>query len=504
MENPFQILGITNITREQEVDILRRRLEELDRLEQSGQDLKQTRGVLSRSEYSLIGKSTEIEDYLNERFILGLSPDKKFFSKKDLEKLFERLSDLESKIEVDPKARGFKRKVSFSGIQAKRLSQSLSEQFSKIKSESKEYSTILKNFEKGPENPQYLDALDDLYIRYIYESKVIKIAAQVASKLEATEHIEKDYTFIQALRDNSQYQQLCSAYNKVGTVQARRDLIPEMYVKSRMADTSGITVPKDAYVRTLVRREKKFKKDFENARNMTMSERYQNGIPENQEHDYGWGIVLKDSTFLMKDEPVDNPIFQGKITVENIGSFTEESMFNARRYMRERNVNTSINHLQRNDDSDRRYTLDISKSHFKKIREYAWFYEATKTLYDYIYKVTKTDNTGRTSTDIVFSPLIARDLQSQENLEFVKNIYFSDYMLGIAKQNGGYAGRIIKSPEGLSISNEYSDDEIASAVLFDRGLRGNILDCRGKNKVPYYNANKQDFLNLINRAERTR
>ena len=56
------------------------------------------------------------------------------------------------------------------------------------------------------------------------------------------------------------------------------------------------------------------------------------------------------------------------------------------------------------------------------------------------------------------------------------NIYFSDYMLDIAEKNGGFAGNIERDGNGLSISTAYSQDEIASAILYQSGAMGRVTN----------------------------
>ena len=74
-------------------------------------------------------------------------------------------------------------------------------------------------------------------------------------------------------------------------------------------------------------------------------------------------------------------------------------------------------------------------------------------------------------------------------------------MLGLARTNGGYAGRIEKAPAGSEqkyfISNKYNHDEIASAVLFSYGAPGKILDKRKPGQSRRYDPANKDTLNKL-------
>ena len=203
----------------------------------------------------------------------------------------------------------------------------------------------------------------------------------------------------------------------------------------------------------------------------------------------------------MDNEPVNTPIFKGRITVENLGAFTEHSLFQKRKHDREKAIR--VRNRAKTKHSIFKKKLE-KKPEQKVIREYYYRSEACKILTDNILRVTKTDTQGKTSTDIIFSPLSETGMRGSSLSEFIKNVYLSDYMLDIAKQNGGYAGRIIKNDYGYYVSNIYNFEEIGSAILFQNGQMGDIMDNRDPEKrKKYTDVTKGKFLELINQ-ERNR
>lgn len=500
MENPFEVLGIEDITKEQQIRELEDRLRELKDLKKHmlGKHIKGTFGI----QYRLSNINGKIEEYLNEQYNLGLNPNKKFFSKEDLDKLYGTIfEEQDERFKIFQAMNPEEQAVMRRGIRV--MHNAFAEQAGKVNRDISEYTTILSEYRKNPNNSKAGAALNDLYLKKKYEDKVVQVAGRIAETLPKPERIEASTIFYDALTTDSEYQQLTSAYNMIATVEARQDLIPEKYVKRRMVDTSGLLVMDEEYIEKLLERDEQYYSEFIKTRKFGKESRYRMGYAENQQHDYGWGIVLTDPRFLIENEPVDTPDFKGKLTVENIGYFTEESLFTKRQHTKERRVEIKIDDAKRQEMLSR-YRIDPTKAPFATLREYEWKYEATKNLFDRIYKVTKTDTEGRITSSIVFSPIVKRDIEKKEGLDFIRDVYFSEYMLGLARQNGGYAGQLLKSPRGYSVSNKYSYEEIASAVLFDRGTEGYISDRRDDRNITYPRATKEDFVRLMNQSERTR
>ena len=229
-------------------------------------------------------------------------------------------------------------------------------------------------------------------------------------------------------------------------------------------------------------------------------ERFEKQMTENQNHDYGWGIVLTTPRKIMDNEPVNTPIFKGRITVEHLGAFSEHSLFRKRKYARERAI--MVRERAKTKHGIFKKKLE-KKPEQKVIREYYYKNEACKILKDDILRITKTDTQGKTSTDIIFSPVTEFGKRGSSLSEFIKNVYLSDYMLDIAKQNGGYAGRIIKNDYGYYVSNAYNFEEIGSAILFQNDQKGDILDNRNPEKrKKYTDVTKGKFLELINQERK--
>lgn len=487
MENPFQTLGVDFFSREKidlEVEILEKRLEELLKIRAIHEERFREHLVRGMSRYSISGNTLEAS--LNERFILGLPTDKKFFDAEEIKFLSDKIEHLKSEEKQTPDK-----------IQEERtINQSLVEQSGKLRIDIKEYTRALEAYRNNPNSKEALEDVIDLYIKTRFEQAVIDLSQEISKGLPPVKNVGKYQTLELALITNPRYKELLGAYNKISTPEARKELVPEIYVLNRNADTSGIVTIPDKEVDRLLEQEEKYYQEW-------IEDRAKGNFPKNQNHEHAWGIVLTKPSFLMKDEPIDTPIFQGKISVECIGNFTEASLFkkvkNTNQKVSERRARTTIRKPQR-----LKLVNPMKKPKEEvSMRDRYYEYKASKLLYDSIYRVTKTDNKGITTTSIVFSPLTLSNISHGDvNRDFIKNVYFSDYMLDLAKQNGGYAGQIIESSKGVSISNAYSQDEIAAAILFDHGIKGSIVDNRGKDKVQYNNVTRRDFLRILNIGER--
>ena len=218
----------------------------------------------------------------------------------------------------------------------------------------------------------------------------------------------------------------------------------------------------------------------------------------------------------MKDEPIDIPSFKGTITVEKIGDFSEESLYRKVRIdneaRRKRRNNTKIkgisNTILRKAIKLLTMTADDFASyqysqHKQCMRDYKYSYMASKTLYDHIYMVTKTDTDGIQRRQIIFSPITDENVGKDVSMEFLKNVYFSDYMLDLARQNGGYAGEVFPTKNGgYNVYNYHQncEEQIGAAILFDRGYTGTIMDCRNSQKREYPDSSKDDLFRLLSKT----
>lgn len=489
MESPLKILGIDFSSREKldvEASLLEKKLQEMIKIREIHEERFKRRFFRSMSGYSISGAT--LEAMLNERFILGLPLDKKFFDAKEIKELSDRIEMLQREDEQTPdKIR-----------EEKTINQSIVQQSSKIGTEIREYTRILENYRRNPNNREALEDFMDLYIRTRFEQSIMDLSKEISKQVSPAKTIEANQSFEIALISNPKYRELLSAYNKVSTRESRRELIPEIYVLNKLADSSEISTIDSKEVGRLLVKEKKYHQEW-------MEDRRKGNFAKNQNHDHAWGIILTDPTYLMQDESVDTPIFQGKMTVECIGKFSEQSLFR-----KVKTANSVASNKRANTEIKKPTTLRLINP-FKKqkeeptMRDRYYEYRASKELYDHIYRVTKTDSEGITTTNIVFSPLTLSNISNGDvNLDFVKNVYFSDYMLDIAKENGGYAGEIIESKMGSSISNANHQEEIAAAILFEHGIPGSIMDARNKRKIKHTNVTRKDFLKILEQKEMER
>lgn len=371
-------------------------------------------------------------------------------------------------------------------------------------------------FDQDTNDPKDDSKMMDILLEIRYGELKIGIAKELAKRISENGLILSEEEFKKVMLNSAPYEQIKRIYGEIATKDKRDELIPELYVMKNMSDMSGVTVVSDDTVKHLIDKEHKYTSEyFDNLSARLSSSKYRNSGPtlENQNHDYAWGMVLDNPKIILDNEPVDTPIFKGRIKVENLGSFTEKSLFKRSKYSRESDVkarqrarmrerSSFLSRLRmKHDDEGKAETPQTMRQQF-------YLHEAKKTMVDNIWRVTKRSIDGKTSTYIIFTPLEYLGSRDSKLFDFVKNIYLSDYMLDIAMQNGGYAGRIHKDNEGFSISNRYNQEEIASAVLFRNGQRGDIFDCRDRgSKVSHSGKTVDDFMDLINsrkRGERVR
>lgn len=358
------------------------------------------------------------------------------------------------------------------------------------------------------ENPNDISPLMDVLVEIKYKEKLIAMANALAQNLSEHGIAYTEQEFKETLINLEQYKRLEENYRQIKTREGRKQFIPEEYIQSQMYRSDYISTISQKDVKRLLTNEAKyFRQHIEEQEmiinNPELEEKLQIAI--NQDHDYSWGIVLQKPTYMLHNEPIDNPIFQGKISVEVLGYISEESLFRKRKYEQEVHTKSAKSSAVKRESKLSRLIMGRNEldtpAKSRTMRSYYYKNEATKTLGDYVLRVTKYDTSGQKSEHIIFSPVTYTGNESPEYLEFLKNVYFSDLMLGLARTNGGYAGRIERAPAGREqkyfISNKYNHDEIASAVLFSYGAPGKILDKRKPGQSRRYDPANKDTLNKL-------
>lgn len=493
MKSPFKILGVNISDIGSKVQSLQARKIQLEKVRQMYESMFRNKGLVNLTRHSI--SDGTIEGDLNERFILGLPITSRYFSDVDIEELLSKIDELKQKDDYETEGRDT----------SKMLNQSLVNQSKLVGKKCSEYSEVLRQYKENPNDTNSINAIIDLHIRQSYEEQLVQLAQEVSQSLQPVEKIGKDDTFITALMSHPKYKELAEAYSKIATVEGRRDCIPELYVLSRLGSETDFTGLSDEQSKRILAREEKHRQNWLNEMTGTEMPDDVMGYPENQNHDYGWGMVLQDPKFIMKDEYVDTSDFNGKITVENIGAFTSESLFkkvhNPRKFgapvQFNGNIDEYVKKLQK---------LTTTEHHGKTMRKAFYKHEATMTKYNYIYRVTKTDTEGRATSDIVFSPLHPKEIGKYDQ-KFVRELYFSNCVLDKAKINNGFVGRVEDYPKEnnrYSITTEYCEEELAAALLFANGIRGKISDNRGGKKVIHEGVTNADFLRILNAGERER
>lgn len=371
--------------------------------------------------------------------------------------------------------------------------------------------TARHEYFKDTHEPRDISKMLDVLIEIKYKEKILELAAMLAQTMRDT---KRDYTeeqFKEALITSKPYAQLTQLYNEINTQDKRNMLIPEIYVNSNMSNTRELTIGKPERIKQLIQREESYELQHrENYRRVSKDPSLieKEGIPINQNHDYSWGIVLQQPQYMFYNEPVDTPIFKGHITVERLGAFSELSLFRKKRieYEIQKNIAQKAEVKKKTDFvSKLKMKKGKADDKSKTMRMHFYRHEASKELMDNLLRVTKVDTDGRISTRIIISPVQYTGNEGSKYREFLKNVYFSDYVLDVATSNGGYAGRVENTPTGFYVSNRYGDEQIASAVLFSSGKTGVILDNRDRrNKVKYSDATKDTLLELLNSRGRER
>ncbi len=367
------------------------------------------------------------------------------------------------------------------------------------------------DFFKDTNEPRDISKMLDVFIEIKYKEKVLELAGMLAQTMRESGKAYTEEQFQTALTTSKPYTQLAELYEEVSTQDKRNMLIPEHFVNSSMSNSHELKIGNPKRIEQLLKREEKHELEYmQNVRRIKKdpSLMEKEKIAVNQNHDYSWGIVLQKPQYMLLNEPVDTPIFKGHITVENIGSFSELSLFRKRKFEYEKKKDISPKgDIRRKQETFSRLRMkrnEVSTEN-RTMRSYLYKHEASKVLADNLLKVTKVDTDGRISKRIIISPVQYTGREGSEYKEFLKNVYFSDYVLDVAASNGGYAGRIEHNPNGFFVSNKYNEDEISSAYLFATGKAGTILDNRDRNnRVRYVDATSSTLLELLNSRGRER
>ena len=447
-----------------------------------------------------INTKSSLEEDIANQFACGIIPNKRFMSYGQLLNIYNKLSK--------------KRETGANAEKNKKFyKNTISSQPKNIIAYYDEYIKVIDEYEKNKESKKAKTAMHDLYIKMKYEDSVISIGKELAKTIKLTDDVDKNKkVFLEKLRKNEKYLEVEDAYEKLGTDQARKDLIPELYIKSRLANPKLLKIANPEWKDLIIKKERKFAEKYAEQKNGKMSsdEMYRKGISENQDHAYSWGVILRKPTDVMQNVLVNNSDFQGTMSIKHLGFFSSESLFRKRKLLREKFEKTKFFHgkvkLGR-----KRYKLGFKEHKANPnipefMREYYYRNVSTKQLYNNIYKVSKIDNNGIKREDIVFSPIGMEEFEYVFPDGFLENIYFSNYNLDIAKENGGFAGEIIDSSKGLSISTRYNEDEIASCVLFQNDTMGRLIKINDNGEKNFIDIRSSKILeSLENRSrERTR
>ena len=473
MENPLLILGIhKGITLEDIANEIRNEISMIESLLDECKDISKkslSNGIAYRGTTNdFFDKG--IEGILSKKFACELEPTGKYMSYEELRSLSENLNVIEQ--EGDTKRVFYSNFITFYLIQLERLKD--------------EYSQVINNYSQNPESKDSKDNLYDLYIRLKYEEAISSIGNDVARRVSRSSDPEKDeLAYLTALKEDLKYRKIHNAYEKVATPKARAEIIPEIFIKSRLGDPSLLVTVSPEFKERVIANEGKYSAEYikQIADNLGASAktREEMQLAENQNHEYSWGVIIDEPTTVMDGVAVNNADFQGRISVKHLGYFSSESLFSKRKFLRERFENTTIESYNA-DLGGKRYRFSFERHTpnpkiAESMRRYYYKNEATKSLYSNIYLVQKTDSEGRKREDFVFSPMGKETFEKGKiPTEFLANVYFSNYALDLAKANGGFAGVIVNTPKGLSISTAYSTEEIASSILYQGNSIGKVMD----------------------------
>lgn len=504
-QSPYNLLGVDpNMTPEQlEKELLeyKSRINE-DYISYASSYKMLLRETAFKVTGTVVG-NTFTDEILARRYILGMELDRTVLDRDEMELYFngETYKKLTDK---DHTSQGTRTEA----IKRFELFATVNWKVSSLKGK------IERALQSYRDNPEDSSKMMDVLLELKLDELKAKIANDLATRLSENGKLLSEEEFLDAFRKSINYRVATKAYEQIQTQDKRDDLIPELYLMKNMVNSDELKVIDEADKNRILDREAKYLKQFLDYLQLRYEDRdslEEYRIPENQNHDYGWGVILEPKQYLFNNEPVNTPIFKGRLTVEGLGVFTEQSLYKKRKKFRERDKRVKVRSENKKGFDRLKRMLhpeeDASGYETRSIMECYYMHEAQKKYMDNILRVTKTDAQGRTTTSIIFSPVPYNVDRGSEMAEFLKNVYFSDPVLAIAQANGGYAGTVIQTEDGFYITNKFNHEEIASAVLFQNGeQKGNILDCRNRGrKVLYEGMKRSDFLKLVNQpTERTR
>lgn len=489
MENPLEILGIKDQTSDE--DIVKDIESRIRTISKYIDDTKRIFKEDSRGGYKFQGTfgnlyGTNIEEDLAERFACGFDCKNRFFSYYEFKRLNEKI-EREVKKSIEASATNKSPNALF--YSSVFLSQSI-----KLQRRKEFYQKTLDRYEQEGRKGSAREALKDLYVSIKFEDAVTDLAESVAQRTPRTFSANEDkLAFEENLKSDENYIKLKEAYEKVATESARAELVPEMFVKRRLGNPNLWKVASSEWKAYIIKRENKYKIDHLNEIADELSgKRVIPDLADNPDHDFSWGVVVDNPSYVMKNVPVDNADFQGRISVKHLGYFSAETLFSKRKLLREKHENIEIvdapvtvlrdnKRFRLKQKNGKDFTVQL-KVHTpnpdipESMREYYYRHEATTQLFNNIYLVQKTDAKGVVREDLVFSPLEKKDFSRPELKKFLPEVYFSDYALNIARENGGFAGAIVKTPNGPSISTVDSQTEIAASVLYQNDSEGRLID----------------------------
>ena len=418
-------------------------------------------------------RETEIEEDLADKFACNIIPKERFMS-------YKNLFDIKKEIEIEENSQGYEGKFDKRSFYTNVI---LSQQ-QRLSLAYERYNRVLENYRKNTNSAEAIRDLEDLYMKMKYEDAIIKLSPEIAARSgRISDPKERREEFIKQLTNHKEYLRLKEAYETISTPRKRQDLDPKLYVVARLGRPELLKVASPKFKEEIISKEREYREQYleQIAKNPTEDDK-ESQIPENQNHEYGWGIILDKPSYILQDKRIENSDFEGKLSVKHLGFFSAESLYSKKKLLREKHEKTKIYGTKIRDNGieyngrlklKKRFpNLDVPEN----MRQYYYRYDSTYQSYMNIYLVSKTDINGKVREDIVFSPVKKSDFDTKYPENFLTNVYFSNFALDIAKQNGGFAGSIEKDSNGLSISTVYNKEEIASALLYQSGTMGKITD----------------------------
>ena len=485
MRNPYEVLGIKEtVSIEDMLGELKDRISKFNRLKSDNNKLFQE---ILKNGFGYSGKISQlselsIENALADQFACGITPNSKFMSYTELANICAL----------------FEEQKNSNGVNAKFYQNVISSQSQKLMKEAEIYQNIVDSYVENENSAENKEKLVDLYMKMKYEEAVERVGMSISSSIYRVDSAKRNKdNFRKELLKNKEYSEIEEAYEKLENQSSREDLVPELYVLSRMGDKSQFSVIDQDFRQSIINREKRFKAEYlkQSIKNFE-GERIEG--PLLQKHEYGWGMILTKPKIVLKGIEVNNSDFKGKVSVKHLGVFSADSFFSDRKKLKKKHEKIKLEKGEVEIDG-KKHILSLRKHISKKrvpqnMREYLYRYEATKQLYNNIYIVKKESQNGNIREDIVFSPVGRSEFEKYPE-EFFTNIYFSDYALDVARQNGGFAGAVIETPQGPTISTQYNEDEIASCILYQNGSEGKVIDKseNGKKTKPVRYMDKQEI-----------